>query len=184
MGALEENQSGFRTSRSTCDAIQIVPRVNEESGKVFGQEASTGERAGAVLLAIKKTYPRVNRPLLWKFLQHLGMGGVTLNRLNGLHEGTSYQMKGRRALSGSWHPERGLREGCTTSSILFNIFHDQAIKIPHDRRKESAEQKDQECGLEWRWRPGNSLPANDPKMKIISSDSETFKKTESLCRRS
>ena len=55
IGALGENQSGFRTSRSTCDVTQIVLRVNEESGRVFGQEETeTGERAGAVLLDIKK----------------------------------------------------------------------------------------------------------------------------------
>ena len=181
IGALGENQSGFRTSRSTCDATQIVLRVNEESRRVFGQEeTATGERAGAVLLDIKKAYPRVNRPLLWRILQNLGMGEVTLARLKGLHEGTSYQVKGREALSESWHPERGLREGCATSPILFNVFHEQAIKIAHARRKASAEEKGQECGLEWKWRPGNSLPANDPKMTLRSSDSESFRITESL----
>ena len=69
---------------------------------------------------------------------------MTLARLKGLHEGTSYQVKGREALSESWHPEQGLREGCATSPILFNVFHEQAMKIVHARRKASAEEKGQE----------------------------------------
>ena len=181
IGALGENQSGFRTSRSTCDATQVVLRINEESGRIFGQdELETDERAGAVLLDIKKAYPRVNRPLLWKILSKLGMGETTLRRLKGLHEGTSYQVKGREALSESWTPERGLREGCATSPILFNVYHDQAIKIANSRRQRNATMNNQECGLEWRWKPGGSLPTSDPKMTIKSSSSKSFQITDSL----
>ena len=58
IGAQGENRSGFRTSRSTRDAMQIVLRISEESKRIFGQrEVAIGERAGAVLLDIKEAYP-------------------------------------------------------------------------------------------------------------------------------
>ena len=43
--------------------------------------------------------------------------------LNNLHEETIYKVKGKNAVSESWVAQRGLREGCATSSIFFSIFH-------------------------------------------------------------
>ena len=56
-------------------------------------------RPGAVLLDITKAYPRVNKPLLWKILQRLGMPEKVLTVLRCLHEETIYRAKGREDLS-------------------------------------------------------------------------------------
>ena len=150
IGALGENQNGFREWRSTCDATQTILRVDEEVRRVKGpcKEMRT-DRPGAVLLDITKAYPRVNRPLLWKVLENLGMTKKVLDLMKGLYEETKYRIKGREGLSKVLQPERGLREGDATSPILFNLYHEQSMKLALDTRHESARRSGKECGLRW-----------------------------------
>jgi len=50
----------------------------------------------------------------------------------------------------AWMPARLLREGCSTSPILFNVYH-QAVKT--GRRGEMRE----ETGVGGKWLPGGSF---------------------------
>ena len=159
-------KNGFREGRSTCDATQIILRIDEETRRVFGKAETTGNRPGAVLLDITKAYPRVNRPLLWMVLENLGMTEGVIEVLKNLHEGTKYKVKGRGELSEEWLPVRGLREGCATSPILFNVYHAQAMRLAAKKRREKAAEIVEECGLEWSWGPGNSLPPIEVKRAL------------------
>ena len=58
LGLLGENQHGFRPGRSTADAAQIVIRMNEE---LQARTPRTEDKPKAILLDIKKAYPRVNK---------------------------------------------------------------------------------------------------------------------------
>ena len=78
--------------------------------------------------------------------------------LRALHEHTRYRVKGNAGLSDEWLPARGLREGCATSPILFNLYHAVAVESATMNRKESAEAKGMQAGLAWGWVPANSLP--------------------------
>ena len=49
----------------------------------------------ATLLAVKKTYPRVNRPILWSMLKKYGMKEENIRLLKGLHEETEYRVKAK-----------------------------------------------------------------------------------------
>ena len=130
---LGENQNGFRTGRSTCDATQIVLRIDEKTRGVLGYcEEAKQNRPGAVLLDITKAYPRVNRPLLWSVLANLGMTSEVQEVLKGLHEHTCYRIK-KEGLSSEWIPVRALREGCATSPILFNIYQAEAMRISQSK---------------------------------------------------
>ena len=109
---LGENQNGFRTGRSTCDATQIILRIDEETRRVLGNSNDeTEDRPGAVLLDITKAYPRVNRPLLWSMLENLGMTKKVTEVLKGLHErtrATGLRDRGpeRRVAAGAWSKRR------------------------------------------------------------------------------
>ena len=74
-----------------------------------------------------------------------------LSILKGLHELTFYRVKGREGLSEPWLPQRGLREGCATSPILFNVYHTAAMKEAAERRALNAERHGLELGLQWKW---------------------------------
>ena len=57
-----------------------------------------------------------------------------------------YVVKGRTYISTKWLPPRGLREGCPTSPVLFDMYHEAAMKVAEKRRKELAEEKTEKWG--------------------------------------
>ena len=121
---LDENQSVFRGGRSTADATQLLVRITEDSDdlrkrrshlKLPEDDPSDPE---VRLLDLSKAYPNVSKPALWAILRNYGMKGPFLDSLVDLHEATKYQVKGSDGGSEEWIPERGLREGCSTSPCL------------------------------------------------------------------
>ena len=91
-------------------------------------------------LTFTKAYPRVNRPLLWKILETYGFEGNFLERLQDLHETTEYKVRTGKEISTKWIPQRGLREGCPSSPILFNVFHQVVMRAVENRRTDGGVQ--------------------------------------------
>ena len=94
------DQAGFRQARSTADATQIFVRLQEDAELLQlsypnYKNDSNSNRAQAILLDLKKAYPRVNRPMLLAILSKYGLPRSIINKLKDLHEYTSYKVKGR-----------------------------------------------------------------------------------------
>ena len=159
---IDDTKCGFRTGRSTADASQVIIRVNEEVQRVTrivsGRQNTGRDNPVAVLMDITNAYPRVNRNILWHVLRKLGMKGVMLKSLQNLHERTEYKVKGRTSMSKAWEPQRGLREGCATSPILFNIYHACVMKLANKERRNQAERNSMTIGIPWIWKSGYSFP--------------------------
>ena len=168
LGLLGENQHGFRPGRSTADAAQIVIRMNEE---LQARTPRTEDKPKAILLDIKKAYPRVNKGILWAMLKKYGVQANTITILQGLHEYTTYEVRGKEANSAKWKPLRGLREGDASSPVLFNIYHATSIEIASQKRNAEYGGK---AGIQWQWTPGNSLPPQDTKGASGNSATEEF----------
>ena len=185
MKLTDENQSGFRAGRSTADATQVMVRLEEDAEDLRkrrrrrGDEEESGSDPVARLLDLKKAYPRVNKPALWGILKMYGLKGNFLWTLQDLHEATTYVVKGRGEDSGSWRPERGLREGCATSPTLFNVYHQAVMRKAEEARKEEAEREGRQVGVRIRWQPGNAFPSNNLWEKY-SSEAESRIITTSL----
>ena len=160
MGLLDENQAGFRKGRSTADVVQVMGRLQEDVTDCRRRVAAAGEewvedeQPEARLLDLRKAYPRVNRPAMWRLLERYGLVGRFLETLRGLHESTSYRVKGREGMSEEWRPERGLREGCATSPIMFNIYHQAVMRQAEEERLRLG---GEEVGIRWKWMPGSSF---------------------------
>ena len=81
MELTDENQSGFREGRSTADATQVLIRIEEDTEDIRKRRRQQGqpeEKDGdpaARLLDLRKAYPRVNKPALWKILERYGLRG-------------------------------------------------------------------------------------------------------------
>ena len=112
-GALDDEQQGFRRGRATTDATQMMFRLQEDMEdlrkRTVGGVLDDGEVVAARLLDLRKAYPRVNKPALWRLLQRYGIDGNFLTTLQGLHEATEYCVRGKEGVSEEWLPERGLR---------------------------------------------------------------------------
>ena len=112
----------------------------------------------ARLLDLEKAYPRVNKPCLWGMLKRAGFGGNFLRALMDLHETTQYKVKGKEGCSEPWYPQGGLREGCPTSPILFNMYHQVVMDTAERRRGEIAGEGRREVGIPGHCVPGSRLP--------------------------
>ena len=145
LGLLDENQAGFRKGRSTADVVQMMVRLEEDvvdcrrrvnamNARGMNVGVTDDEWPVARLLDLRKAYPRVNRPALWGVLERYGMNGKCLETLIDLHECTEYKVRGKEGMSGAWMPVRGLREGCSTTPILFNVFHQAVMRQAEEER--------------------------------------------------
>ena len=116
-GALDENQAGFRQGRSAADATQIFVRIQEDVKVVRNMEEISNERKErkemAILLDLKKAYPRVSRPILWAILEKYRLQSKVIEKLKDLHKFTSYRVREKketvRSLSHREDYERGVR---------------------------------------------------------------------------
>ncbi|KAI8486755.1 hypothetical protein Bbelb_355030 [Branchiostoma belcheri] len=161
LGLLDDNQAGFRKGRSTADVVQMMVRMQEDVAdckrRVNGEEeVDEIEWPVARLLDLRKAYPRVNKPALWALLERYGMSGKCLESVIDLHESTEYKVRGKEGMSEPWVPARGLREGCSTSPILFNIYHQAVMRQGEEERRKRGG----EVGVPWRWVPGGSFAGN------------------------
>ena len=85
-GVLDDEQQGFRRGRATTDATQMMWRCQEDMADLRRRtegEMGESEVVAARLLDLRKAYPRVNRPALWRLLQRYGVDGVFLTTLQG-----------------------------------------------------------------------------------------------------
>ena len=155
MNLLDENQAGFRKGRSTADATQVFIRIQKDSVMLHnaidgqGQPTDCSEQPQAFLLDLKKAYPRVSKRILWKVLDKFKMPRSVISKLQDLYEFTEYKVRGRQRDSSSFFPQRGLREGCPTSPIIFNIFHQEVMRVATEMRKKNANEKGLDVGIRW-----------------------------------
>ena len=166
LGLTDDNQSGFRPNRSTADSTQIIIRIEEDIEDLIRRQRQDNKESTSTtppgpqgrLLDLRKAYPRVNRPAMWLILELYGLRGPCMETIIGLHEATAYCVRGQDGESEFWHPQRGLREGCSTSPALFNLYHQVVMRRALEERLKAAEQSGMEVGIPWRWKPGSRFP--------------------------
>ena len=93
----------------------------------------------------------MNKPALCGTLERYGLQRKSLDTIIGLHETTVCSVRGSKEDSAPWYPEKGLREGCPISPELFNMFHQAIMMQAKADRRETAEENNQEVGVQWSW---------------------------------
>lgn len=77
---------------------------------------------------LKKAYDRVDRGLLWKILDRLGVPPKMLAAIKGLHDGARGRVRLDGMMSDWFDLSLGLRQGAFSSLMLFNIFFGEIIR--------------------------------------------------------
>ncbi|CAJ1414131.1 unnamed protein product, partial [Effrenium voratum] len=150
--SLSEQQNGFFFSRGIDDAHQLVRRILEEVVVAEGDS-----RVCVTSFDIVRTYTRVCRDALWCLLSRLGAPPAFVQVLKALHEHTRFRVFVHNGYSSPWLTDRGLREGCPSSPVLFNIFHDAVLITFRTRRAERALVLGLSPGLPWRFKVDGHL---------------------------
>ena len=134
-----------RQGKSTADAAKIFVRIQEDVKVVRNMEVIGNGREErkemAILLDLKNAYPRVSRPILWAMLEKYRLPNKVIDKLKDLHEFTSYRVRGEERDSTRFIQQRGLREGCATSPVIFNIFHQAVIRVAENERACEVEKR-------------------------------------------
>ena len=112
---LPESQCGFREGRGCSDMIftihQLVEKSIEHQSKQF-----------IIFVDLKNAYDTVQRAALWCTLKKLGVPDLIIDTMWSLHEGMKVQVRVNGEMSKKINVENGLRQGCTLTPVLFNLY--------------------------------------------------------------
>ena len=112
---LGEVQNGFRKNRGSSDNVFILNTVLWKA-KAMGAKIHLG------FVDITKAYDSVDRNILWKKLRGLGIDGVFLDTLKAMYTGDSVQCTVNGVTTRPVYLQRGLRQGCSLSPMLFALY--------------------------------------------------------------
>ena len=116
-----DEQGGFRLGRGCIDQIfavkQIVEKIIEKNKKVY-----------MAFVDLEKAYDNVSREKLWKVLDEYGVKGKLLRAIQALYEDGKARVKVGGLESELFGVHRGVRQGCTLSPWLFNVFIDRVTR--------------------------------------------------------
>jgi hypothetical protein len=164
-------QWGFRVGRSTVGAQLVLVRLAEEARRGCWAPGV----AVAALLDLRTACAKVVRNTLWTLLRRLGLPEHVLQTLQRMHDGVAYSVRVGGATARPYQPARGLREGCPTSPVLFNVYHAAVLHDFTGRRERLALERGVQCGLRWCTADGE---AADPWTHVLFADDTTLLGTQ------
>ncbi|MGL5636332.1 MAG: RNA-directed DNA polymerase, partial [Bacteroidales bacterium] len=121
MNLLRREQSGFLTSEEcvaqTACLIECCQR-----------RKLRGEKTILCFLDMKKAYDMVPHRRLISTLRSVGLGKVFTDFIQRMYENTTLRIRIGNQTGESFQYKRGVRQGCPTSPLLFNIYYDSILK--------------------------------------------------------
>lgn len=112
---LTENQAGFRRGRNTSDQLVMLKEVIEQNN-------DAGKDVFTCFLDIRKAYDTVNRRTLMEALKWYNINGQLLHIIECLYERVGNTVRIGKQQSRRFESERGVRQGCNLSPLLFDIY--------------------------------------------------------------
>ena len=116
-------QNGFRKKRSTIDHISSLTSIIETRKKM---RLSTY----CAFIDFRKAYDFINRDKLWQRLRDINVSTKMLTAIKSLYVNVSACVKVNNLTTDWFDVKSGLRQGCSLSPLLFNLYiNDLAIRI-------------------------------------------------------
>ena len=114
-GLLGEIQGGFRKGRGGSDNTFLL-------NTIFWKARAAKQSVHLGFLDITKAYDSVNRNILWRKLESIGITGKFLDILKSMYTGDTVESVVNGVRTRPVYLKRGLRQGCSLSPILFNLY--------------------------------------------------------------
>ena len=113
---ISPNQIGFMKGSRTSDHIFLLQTliekvVKKHRGKMY-----------VAFIDFKKAYDTVDRQILFKRLNNLGISGIFYKNIVAMYEKTKYAIKVQNGYIDPINSNLGLRQGCPLSPMLFNLY--------------------------------------------------------------
>ena len=124
---ISPQQIGFMKGKSTSDHIFFLRTIVEKVIK------KNKKKLYAVFIDFKKAYDTVNRELLMKRLQALGINGIFMRNIMAMYRNTEYSVKLKDGYTRAIKSNLGLKQGCPLSPMLFNLYIDDIKDIFDDQ---------------------------------------------------
>ena len=110
-----EEQGGFRAKRGCVDQVftlrQVMEKAIEKRRELF-----------VAFIDLEKAYDKVNRVKLWEALRRAQVGEGLLKAIQSLYVNCEARVKVGEKHTEWFEVKQGVRQGCTLSSWLFNVF--------------------------------------------------------------
>jgi len=117
---MTEEQCGFRKGRSYTDAIftvqQLMEKRKEHNLTLF-----------LLFIDYEKAYDNVNRDKLWEMIDNK-IPNYLLNKIKCIYRNTKIRIKFNDGISEPIHINKGVRQECVLSLVLFNIYINKIIQ--------------------------------------------------------
>jgi hypothetical protein len=115
-GLRSNYQFGFRSGRGTQDAALVLQALADH---YVGENR---RRLYVAFVDFSKAFDCVNRDLLWKRLEQLGVGGTFLQALKSYYDSVLFRVNTKEGLTEAFEAETGVKQGCPLSPELFGCF--------------------------------------------------------------
>ena len=125
-GLLSPNQGGFQKNMSTADLIFLLQTIIDKFVK------RGKKKLFVAFIDFQKAYDTVDRDLLLKRLQTLGVNGLFLKNITAMYHTTKYAIKLSNGYLNPIDSNLGLKQGCPLSPMLFNLYIDDVQDIFDD----------------------------------------------------
>ena len=112
---LGEIQHGFRKGRSGADCSFVL-------NSVLWKSAAARKKAHLAFIDLQKAYDSVDRGILWRKLEDMGIGGKFLASLKSLYKGDFVTTEVNGVTTSPVYLRRGVRQGCSLSPMLFALY--------------------------------------------------------------
>ena len=111
---LADNQNGFRKHRSTTDHVISLTSIIE-TRKLYKKNTFVA------FIDFTKAYDSINRGILFTKLSDLGISGLMYKALLAIYANVRCAVRINGSLTEWFDVTCGLKQGCSLSSILFNL---------------------------------------------------------------
>lgn len=118
---LLEVQHGFKRADGTAAGIFTVKAMMDMADRV-------GLPLQTTFIDFRKAYDSCPRSFLWDTLEKYGFGSTTIELIKQCYNDKIHLRLNGKLSKGNFSSERGVRQGCLLSCLLFNLMLDRVIR--------------------------------------------------------